>query len=321
MGLFDGIVKAWSGDWLGALGSAVDFLGDNAVGAGSAYAAYEGQQQANEMNYRIFKEGSDFNADQALKQREFAHTEAWRNREWSENMAGSAYQRQVKDLEAAGLNPMLAYRSGGAATPPASTPSGSSASAAASPRMESPSMGAVTTALSAARTSAEVNLVKEQANKVKAETRVAESQALVNEVVARRGETEIVHNTSSARNLDARTADAQWVLRHVRPEERDKLISEIFRLNAQGNTEQERTKLTYQQWLHEIERRSVTRAESQLKGLSIPKARNEAAAEESMWKKNVSPYIGDVQSLTSSAASAARAASPSRVIPIFKRGK
>lgn len=56
----------------------------------------------------------------------FNSVEAQKARDWQEYMSNTAHQRQVKDLIAAGLNPVLSASLGGA-----STPSGSTASTAA----------------------------------------------------------------------------------------------------------------------------------------------------------------------------------------------
>lgn len=69
--------------------------------------------------YRVSgqKAANDFTAEEAEKQRN-----------WEEKMSNSAYQRAVKDMQKAGLNPAAMY---GGSAQMASTPGGASASSGA----------------------------------------------------------------------------------------------------------------------------------------------------------------------------------------------
>jgi len=87
-------------------------LTDYLPGAG-AVLEYMGTQDTNRQNEHNMEVTNAFNAAEAEK-----------NRQFQQQMSDTSYQRQVKDLAAAGLNPMLGYMKGSGA----STPSGGQAS-------------------------------------------------------------------------------------------------------------------------------------------------------------------------------------------------
>jgi hypothetical protein len=135
MGLFSGIANIFK-DVTGAIGDVISPISDiispfsGLIGAaGSVYGA----QQTNDKNLEIAREQMDFQRD----------------------MSNTAYQRGTADMEAAGLNPMLAYQQGGA-----SSPSGASIA------MQNPFAG-ITSAIQAGAGSA---LANAQTENVKADT-------------------------------------------------------------------------------------------------------------------------------------------------------
>lgn len=86
------------------------FLGGLLGGIVSGIGSLFGANQTNNANAQMSREAAQFNAAEADKQRH-----------WQTEQANSAYQRAMYDMEHAGLNPMLAYSQGGAATPGGAT--------------------------------------------------------------------------------------------------------------------------------------------------------------------------------------------------------
>lgn len=68
------------------------------------------------LDFFSAKQQQGFNAGEAQKQRDF-----------EEQMSNTSWQRGVKDMRAAGINPMLAFSQGGASTPGGAAASGQAA--------------------------------------------------------------------------------------------------------------------------------------------------------------------------------------------------
>lgn len=85
--------------------------------AADQIAGLKGIAQSNSaFNAEQAKIQRDWTESQSAKAMEFNAREAAKNRQWQEMMSNTAHQREVRDLMAAGLNPVLSAMNGNGAS-------------------------------------------------------------------------------------------------------------------------------------------------------------------------------------------------------------
>lgn len=143
--------------------SLLGFLGAVAAPLIGGLFGASGQKSANQQNLQIARETNAFNAEQAAKQMAF-----------QERMSNTTYQRGVKDMQTAGLNPMLAYSQGGASSPSGSAATGQIARmenvAGAGVSSAQQGAGLVAAALQAQQSQASTEQIRATTKKIESET-------------------------------------------------------------------------------------------------------------------------------------------------------
>lgn len=97
---------AWSAGWSAGRSQASEQSTSQTFGAEASARDVQYAQEANALQQKLWQQQADYNAQQAQI-----------DRDYQTYMSNTAYQRAVKDLLAAGLNPILAAGNMGASTP------------------------------------------------------------------------------------------------------------------------------------------------------------------------------------------------------------
>ncbi|AXH74980.1 MAG: DNA pilot protein [Microviridae sp.] len=239
------------GSYFGGPGGAA--MGNSLGSALEGASAEREQSRVNQQNIELAREQMSF----------------------QERMSSTAYQRAVKDMSAAGLNPMLAYSQGGASAPSGSLPSpvqNKVATGVSSANQSAQTMQAIQ-AMDMSR--AQVQQVRAQTEKIKSETldQTLNTAALVQQIATARA-TAANTEQSTERNKVATNLDVSAFQADLQKRKAQSELSALETLRSSDT------------FGADVARR---KAESLLTELEVPKSKAESRFYDDLGKAN--PYL------------------------------
>lgn len=171
----------------------------------SAGASLLGGLFKNSSSAKAARKATQANMAEAARDRAFQADQAQQQMAFQERLSSTAHQREILDLKAAGLNPILSGTGGMGASSPTGASGHGSKGSAEMPDISDVVTPAVSTGLSAYRTMQEVKNMEAQNNLLVSQAKNTDADTLGKLGVPDVQKADIAHKVASATNLGAQT--------------------------------------------------------------------------------------------------------------------